>query len=246
MRLSRKVKSTASIAFTVMHQQTSGCVLSSQTVSGTSTQCALSAGRFTTTLPKSALVAIETLANVRPTIVTVTPINNREAMKRKSVDKIARAISALRNNADRVHLAKQIGKVLAKRWSEIFPFDQAAFATQCHAQGGVEPERVYGEVGCFISDPPKGGVDRELPEPTKPEPIDRPVTFDVRSGKGEQLDDGTFTDTLWAVTRTPRQMVGWQSVPYFGEEYVLRGGVHGNVFICLNQPNNERDIHHKA
>ncbi len=60
-------------------------------------------------------------------------------MKMKSVGKIAKAISALKRNEDRVHLAKQIGKVLGKQWSGVIPFDQAAFATQCYAQGGVEP-----------------------------------------------------------------------------------------------------------
>ena len=67
-------------------------------------------------------------------------------MKRKSVDKIARAISVVAGNADRVHLAERIGEVLAKRWNGVLPFDHLGFAGKCHTQGGVEPRKVDREL----------------------------------------------------------------------------------------------------
>ena len=55
-------------------------------------------------------------------------------MTKKDFASIARAISALSGNADRVHLATQIGKVCASR---NLLFSQEAFDIACHAKRPV-------------------------------------------------------------------------------------------------------------
>ena len=62
------------------------------------------------------------------------------------------------------------------------------------------------------------------------------MTFVVRSGGGTVLNDGTFTDVVDVVSRTPRQHFGWQSVTYRSKRYQLFGGIHTAYFINLSNP----------
>jgi len=63
-----------------------------------------------------------------------------------------------------------------------------------------------------------------------------PVTLDVRSGEGNPNIVGDFNDVIEVVERVPRQHKRWQSVKYKGRRYQLFGGIHTNLFICLNNP----------